>query len=123
MPTSQDFNVAFQELKPDLILSSVESLGYWTDGRLLALNSYENRVYRVGLEGEAPLVAKFYRPGRWSDHAILEEHATSIEIAEEEIPVVAPLVHGDLFFGNFGVVGVLPILADLSLSGPYLSDR
>jgi Ser/Thr protein kinase RdoA (MazF antagonist) len=89
----QDFNVAFQELKPDLILSSVESLGYRTDGRLLALNSYENRVYRVGLEDEAPLVAKFYRPGRWSDEAILEEHAISIDLADEEIPVVAPLVH------------------------------
>lgn len=65
MPVSQDFNVAFQELQPDLILSSVESLGYQTDGRLLALNSYENRVYRVGLEDEAPLVAKFYRPGNF----------------------------------------------------------
>jgi len=94
MQTSQDFNVAFQELQPDTILSSVESLGYLTDGRLLALNSYENRVYRVGLEGEAPLVAKFYRPGRWDDEAILEEHAICIELAEEEIPVVAPLIHG-----------------------------
>ena len=93
MPVSQDFNVAFQELQPDLILSSVESLGYQTDGRLLALNSYENRVYRVGLEDEAPLVAKFYRPGRWDDDAILEEHGISIDIAEEEIPVVAPLLH------------------------------
>ena len=81
MPTSQDFNVAFQDLQPDIILSSVESLGYLTDGRLLALNSYENRVYRVGLEEEAPLVAKFYRPGRWDDEAILEEHAISIERA------------------------------------------
>ena len=93
MPVSQDFNVAFQELQPDLILSSVESLGYQTDGRLLALNSYENRVYRVGLEDEAPLVAKFYRPGRWDDDAILEEHEISIDLAEEEIPVVTPLLH------------------------------
>ena len=93
MPDTRDFNVAFQELQPDLILSAVESLGYLTDGRLLALNSYENRVYRVGLEGEPPLVAKFYRPGRWHDDAILEEHAISIELAQEEIPVVAPLVH------------------------------
>ena len=94
MPSSQDFNVAFQALQPDLILSSVESLGYRTDGRLLALNSYENRVYRVGLEDEAPLVAKFYRPGRWSDAAIQEEHAISMDLAAEEIPVVAPLAHG-----------------------------
>jgi Ser/Thr protein kinase RdoA (MazF antagonist) len=102
MPTSQDFNVAFQALQPDRILSSVESLGYLTDGRLLALNSYENRVYRVGLEGEAPLVAKFYRPGRWSDEAILEEHAISIDLAEEEIPVVAPLVHDDRTLHHYG---------------------
>jgi len=93
MPSAQDFNIAFQALQPDLILSSVEGLGYRTDGRLLALNSYENRVYRIGLEDEAPLVAKFYRPGRWSDDAILEEHVISIDLAEEEIPVVAPLVH------------------------------
>jgi Ser/Thr protein kinase RdoA (MazF antagonist) len=102
MPTSQDFNVAFQRLKPDLILSSVESLGYQTDGRLLALNSYENRVYRVGLEDEAPLVAKFYRPGRWSDDAIQEEHAISIDLAEEEIPVVAPLVHDGRTLHEYG---------------------
>jgi Ser/Thr protein kinase RdoA (MazF antagonist) len=93
MSDSENFNVAFQELQPDLILSAVESLGYLTDGRLLALNSYENRVYRVGLEGDPPLVAKFYRPGRWTNDAILEEHAISIELAEEEIPVVAPLLH------------------------------
>ena len=102
MPASQDFNIAFQELQPDLILASVESLGYLTDGHLLALNSYENRVYRVGLEDEAPLVAKFYRPGRWSDDAILEEHAISIELAEEEIPVVAPLVHDGCSLNEFG---------------------
>ena len=93
MTETTDFNVAFQELKPDRILSAVESLGYLTDGRLLALNSYENRVYRVGLEAAPPLVAKFYRPGRWSDDAILEEHAICIELAEEEIPVIAPIVH------------------------------
>jgi Ser/Thr protein kinase RdoA (MazF antagonist) len=102
MPTPQDFNVAFQELQPDTILSAVESLGYLTDGRLLALNSYENRVYRVGLEHEAPLVAKFYRPGRWEDDAILEEHAISMDLAEEEIPVVAPLVHDGCTLHEYG---------------------
>jgi len=100
--SAQDFNVAFQELQPDLILSSVESLGYLTDGRLLALNSYENRVYRVGLEGEAPLVAKFYRPGRWDDAAILEEHAITLDLAEEEIPVIAPLLHDGRSLHTYG---------------------
>jgi Ser/Thr protein kinase RdoA (MazF antagonist) len=93
MPPCEDVNLAYQALRPDDILAAVESLGYRCDGRLLALNSYENRVYRVGLEDAAPLVAKFYRPGRWSDAAILEEHAFARELAEEdEIPVVAPLV-------------------------------
>jgi Ser/Thr protein kinase RdoA (MazF antagonist) len=59
---------------------------------VLALNSYENRVYRVGREEGAPLVAKFYRPERWTDEAILEEHAFSLELAEAELPVVAPLI-------------------------------
>jgi len=102
MPNAQDFNVAFQELQPDLILSSVESLGYLTDGRLLALNSYENRVYRVGLEEAAPLVAKFYRPGRWDDDAILEEHAITIDLAEAEVPVVAPLLHDGKSLHTYG---------------------
>ena len=93
MTEISDSNVAFQELKPDRILSAVESLGYRTDGHLLALNSYENRVYRVGLEDEPPIVAKFYRPGRWSNDAIVEEHAICIDLAAEEIPVIAPLEH------------------------------
>ena len=91
---SRDSSLAYQELQPDDILEAVESLGYRCDGRLLALNSYENRVYRVGVEDEVPVVAKFYRPGRWDDAAILEEHAFSQELAEEEIPVTAPLEHG-----------------------------
>ena len=61
------------------------------DGRVLALNSYENRVYQIGIEDGDPVVAKFYRPGRWSDAAIREEHAFSAELAAQEIPVVAPL--------------------------------
>ncbi len=63
----------FDTLTPDLVLDAVESLGFLSDARVLALNSYENRVYQVGIEGEQPLIAKFYRPGRWSDAAILEE--------------------------------------------------
>jgi Ser/Thr protein kinase RdoA (MazF antagonist) len=90
----------YSRLTPDAVLNALESLGLACDGRLLALNSYENRVYQVGLDepppGSAPsapsmVVAKFYRPGRWSDAQILEEHAFAIELAEAEIPVVAPL--------------------------------
>jgi Ser/Thr protein kinase RdoA (MazF antagonist) len=84
----------FADLGPDLILDAVDSLGLVTDGRLLALNSYENRVYQVGIEDSAPLVAKFYRPGRWGDEAIGEEHAFSQELADLEIPAVAPLAIG-----------------------------
>ena len=93
MPPSS--TLAYQELKPDDILESVESLGHRCDGRFLALNSYENRVYQVGIEDGGPLVAKFYRPGRWSNETILEEHAFAHELADVEIPVVAPNIHGD----------------------------
>jgi Ser/Thr protein kinase RdoA (MazF antagonist) len=82
----------YQDLTPDRILNAVESLGLRCDGRLLALNSYENRVYQVGIEDSAPVIAKFYRPLRWTDEAILEEHRFTLELAEREIPVVAPLV-------------------------------
>lgn len=81
----------FSRLTPDQVLNALESLGLHCDGRLLALNSYENRVFQVGQEDDAPVVAKFYRPERWSDAAILEEHAFTLELAEREIPVVAPL--------------------------------
>ncbi len=81
----------FSRLTPDFILSAIEGRGYVCDGRLLALNSYENRVYQVGLEEDEPLIAKFYRPGRWSREAIAEEHAFAHELLEAEWPVVAPL--------------------------------
>ena len=81
----------FAALTPDAILDAVESLGLRASGSLLALNSYENRVYQVGIDDAAPLVAKFYRPQRWSDDAILEEHAFSWQLAEREIPAVPPL--------------------------------
>ena len=80
----------YSRLTPDLVLNAVESAGLRCDGRLLALNSYENRVYQVGLE-EGAVVAKFYRPARWTRAQILEEHAFAIELAQGEIPVVAPL--------------------------------
>ncbi len=82
----------YYELGPDAVIGAVESVGLLSDGRLLALNSYENRVYQVGMEEGPPLVAKFYRPGRWSDDQILEEHAFALELAAAEIPLVPPMV-------------------------------
>ncbi|WP_370278655.1 serine/threonine protein kinase [Pontibacterium sp.] len=82
----------FETLTPSFILDAIESQGYWSDGRSFPLNSYENRVYQVGIEDAEPLIAKFYRPGRWTDEQILEEHQFSFELAEQELPVVAPIV-------------------------------
>ena len=79
-------------LTPDVVLDAVESTGRKCDGRMLALNSYENRVYQIWLDDESLIVAKFYRPQRWSDGQILEEHAFVQALAEREIPVVAPLI-------------------------------
>lgn len=81
----------FAALTPDFLLAAVEAQGFVCDGRLAALNSYENRVYQVGIEGGEPLIAKFYRPGRWSDAQITEEHEFCRELAELELPVVPPL--------------------------------
>jgi Ser/Thr protein kinase RdoA (MazF antagonist) len=81
----------YSRLTPDTVLNSLETVGLACDGRLLALNSYENRVYQVGLDDGSLVVAKFYRPARWSDAQILEEHAFAAELAAHEIPVVAPL--------------------------------
>lgn len=93
----------FDSLGPDVILDAVESLGLTSDARILALNSYENRVYQVGIEEQAPLIAKFYRPDRWPDDAIREEHAFSLELADCEVPVVAPLVRdGETLFEYAG---------------------
>ena len=80
----------YDSLTPDTVLDAVESQGYISDARILALNSYENRVYQVGIEDSVPLIAKFYRPGRWSDAQIIEEHSFTEELAELEIPVVPP---------------------------------
>ncbi|MBP7582205.1 MAG: serine/threonine protein kinase, partial [Vogesella sp.] len=81
----------YTALTPDLMLDAVESTGLRCDGRMLALNSYENRVYQVGMEDGPPLIAKFYRPGRWQDAQILEEHTFASQLQDAEIPVVAPL--------------------------------
>ena len=80
----------YEQLTPDLILDAVAGVGLQPDGHLLALNSYENRVLQIGIADTKPMVAKFYRPQRWSDEAILEEHVFAAELAAEEIPVVAP---------------------------------
>jgi Ser/Thr protein kinase RdoA (MazF antagonist) len=81
----------YSRLTPDVVLNSLDGAGLRCDGRLLALNSYENRVYQVGLEDGGLVVAKFYRPERWSDAQVLEEHAFARELVEAEIPVIAPL--------------------------------
>jgi len=81
----------FQILTPAFVMDAVESQGFRCDCRIFALNSYENRVCQVGIEEAAPLIAKFYRPGRWSDAQILEEHEFCYELHEYELPVVAPL--------------------------------
>ena len=88
---ADEATLAFRDLTPDDIINTLEELGFHCDGRFLALNSYENRVYQVGIEGREPLVAKFYRPGRWSNEQILEEHAFAAELAAADVPVVAPL--------------------------------
>jgi len=91
VPMDMNTDHSFSSLTPDCVLNALESVGLQCDGRLLGLNSYENRVYQVGIEDSTPLVAKFYRPLRWTDEAILEEHAFVQELAEREIPVVPAL--------------------------------
>ena len=81
----------FAGLTPAVVLDALDSVGLRGDGRLLQLNSYENRVFQVFLEDGGAVVAKFYRPGRWSDDQILEEHRFAAELSAEDIPVVAAL--------------------------------
>jgi Ser/Thr protein kinase RdoA (MazF antagonist) len=93
----------FATLSPDLVIDAVESLGLRSDCRVFALNSFENRVFQVGIEDSTPLVAKFYRPGRWSEAQLREEHSFSLELAEHEVPVVAPLlIDGESLFQHEG---------------------
>jgi Ser/Thr protein kinase RdoA (MazF antagonist) len=91
MHQPDDILTPYYRLDPEELIRLVESTGLTCDGRLLALNSYENRVYQVGIEDSAPLVVKVYRPGRWSNAQILEEHTFALEIAEAEIPLIPPL--------------------------------
>ncbi|MGB3427405.1 MAG: serine/threonine protein kinase [Burkholderiaceae bacterium] len=83
-----DHTAPYAGLTPDTVLNAVDSIGLFTDGRQLALNSYENRVFQVGLEDGGFVVVKFYRPNRWTDEQILEEHAFTAELADLEIPAV-----------------------------------
>lgn len=96
-------DIPFATLSPDLILDAIDSIGIQTDGRLLALNSYENRVYQVGVQDASPIVAKFYRPHRWTDEQILEEHAFVQSLGEAEIPAVpANQILGNTLFAYQG---------------------
>lgn len=100
----------FARLSPELVIEAVESTGRLSDLRVFPLNSYENRVYQIGIEEGEPVIAKFYRPERWSDAQILEEHHFSRQLADAELPVVPPLAddrgatlfrHGDFRFALF----------------------
>jgi Ser/Thr protein kinase RdoA (MazF antagonist) len=91
-PLNTNKKTPYANLDPHLILDAVEQAGFACSGGLFALNSFENRVYQIGIEDSAPVIAKFYRPERWTDAAILEEHQFALELHEHEIPVVAPLV-------------------------------
>ena len=80
----------FDALSPDLLIDAVESQGFVSDGRFLALNSYENRVYQIGIEEQTPMIVKFYRPERWTDDQIREEHEYCFQLKDQELPVVCP---------------------------------
>lgn len=92
-PTTQQH--AYAALTPDVVLDALSDLGLAVDGRMTALSSYENRVYQVMLDDNSSLIAKFYRPERWSDAQILEEHSFAAELMADEVPLVGPLnLHG-----------------------------
>lgn len=113
----------FAGLTPDVVLDALDSVGLHGDGRMLALNSYENRVYQVAVEDASPCVLKFYRPERWTDAQILEEHGFVHELAEDEIPAVEPF--------SFAGAGTLPSFAGFRFAvypncggrAPELEDR
>ncbi|HEX5697421.1 MAG TPA: serine/threonine protein kinase [Rhodoferax sp.] len=92
----------YQSLTPDVVMDALASVGMFCDGRQMPLSSYENRVYQLHLEDGDAVVAKFYRPGRWLDAQILEEHAFSLELTRAEIPVVGPLTLGGSTLNHFG---------------------
>jgi Ser/Thr protein kinase RdoA (MazF antagonist) len=81
----------YERLTPQCVLDALQSVGQRGDGRMLQLNSYETRVFQVMLEDGSAVVAKFYRPARWSDAQILDEHRFALQLGQQEIPVIAPL--------------------------------
>ena len=85
----------FSNLSPDLILDAIEHLGFRCDARILELNSYENRVFQIGIEDQLPIIAKFYRPNRWTRDMIEEEHGFSAELFDHGVSVVPPISQGD----------------------------
>ena len=98
----ENSNHPFNTLTPSFVLNAVDHHGYFSDGRILALNSYENRVYQVGIEDGDPIIAKFYRPDRWTDAQIQEEHQLCAELVEQELPVVPPLIKADETLFQYG---------------------
>jgi len=92
---SESGNHPFDTLTPDLLIDAVESQGFLSDGGFLALNSYENRVYQIGIENKTPMIAKFYRPNRWTDEQIFEEHQFCFQLQEQELPVVCPWINSE----------------------------
>lgn len=108
----------YRALGPQQVLAALDAVGLRGDGRILQLNSYENRVFQVMLEEGGAVVAKFYRPGRWSNAQILEEHAFALELAAAEVPVVPPLVlQPDVAAPGLQVHGQPPTLAEQLLDG------
>ncbi|MEO2175718.1 MAG: serine/threonine protein kinase, partial [bacterium] len=92
----------FTRLTPDLVMDAVESVGFNCDARILELNSYENRVHQIGIEDGEPVIGKFYRPGRWTNEQILEEHQFTQDLFDNEVSVVAPLkIVGDETLAEF----------------------
>ncbi len=87
---SENLPHPFDRLTPDFVIDAIETQGWLCDGRIFPLNSYENRVYQIGIEDAEPIIAKFYRPQRWSDEQILEEHQFCLELVDHELPVVPP---------------------------------
>ena len=95
----------FARLHPDFIIDAVESTGLYSDARILELNSYENRVYQIGIEEAEPIIAKFYRPERWSQDQIIEEHSFTQELYDHGLSVVAPTqIDGRSYFEYKGFI-------------------
>ncbi len=108
--------VGYADLEPARVLEALDALGLRGDGRLLQLNSYENRVFQVHLEDGSAVVAKFYRPGRWSDAQILEEHAFASELVGDDVPVIAPrTLHA--VDASAALLGTPPTLAHVTQGG------